>query len=541
MEKLEKEVEAWYGHETLRVFDVPPEDKDFLASVINSGTASHDDLEQLIHQSLVGGSEDWNNLIECAKSIRDVQVVDQDQLDGHDVLQYVWQMFRGPRGYDKDVPSEPWHETDRLICLAQQLEADQSIIPQLSLPDRDDITEISSPQHLVVPKSPHVHTTPRRRRIAEVSDYWAEEPGSKDVGSAASKVLQERLACRRRMQIPSRQSPPRDAEHAQLLGNGSQGDEEGSSGENDDDGLSAARIPILGPTKGVTSHFFSSPQTALSKPAPRKPPAGTVSCLPFPPLTAPTFGIAQEEFAHEPFWLLVLVTFLIKTKGVAAIPVFRAVKKRFPSPALVADPANADEIAGMIRHLGLCASRLASLQRYARAFLETPPRMGKVFRVRGYDERDHESSTVPRSNSKSPSTDAEDISAAAAATPCSSNPPTPRSEGEDRDDAEAWEIGHMTKGRYALDSWRIFCRDELLGRAEDWNGKGREPEFQPEWMRVAPRDKELRAYLRWMWMREGWEWDPSTGHRTVLRAEMQRAVNEGRVEYDDAGGLRILD
>ena len=80
----------------------------------------------------MGGSEDWNNLIECAKSIRDVQVVDQDQLDGHDVLQYVWQMFRGPRGYDKDVPSEPWHETDRLICLAQQLEATASCSTEIA-------------------------------------------------------------------------------------------------------------------------------------------------------------------------------------------------------------------------------------------------------------------------------------------------------------------------------------------------------------------------------------------------------------------------
>jgi hypothetical protein len=112
---------------------------------------------------------------------------------------------------------------------------------------------------------------------------------------------------------------------------------------------------------------------------------------------------------------------------------------------------------------------------------------------------------------------------------------------DEEDDADAWEIGHMTQGKYAIDSWRIFCRDVLLGRAEDWNGKGREPEFQPEWMRVRPDDKELRACLRWMWMREGWEWDPVTGEKVVLRSVMQNAVNEGRVGYDDVGGLMILD
>jgi hypothetical protein len=42
-------------------------------------------------------------------------------------------------------------------------------------------------------------------------------------------------------------------------------------------------------------------------------------------------------------------------------------------------------------------------------------------------------------------------------------------------------------------------------------------------------------------MREGWEWDPLTGEREPLREEMRRAVNEGRVGYDDCGNLVILD
>jgi hypothetical protein len=58
-------------------------------------------------------------------------------------------------------------------------------------------------------------------------------------------------------------------------------------------------------------------------------------------------------------------------------------------------------------------------------------------------------------------------------------------------------------------------------------------------MRVRPDDKELRAYLRWMWMKEGWEWNPDTGERTVLCEELRNAVNEGRVVYDEKGGLKI--
>jgi methyl-CpG-binding domain protein 4 len=113
---------------------------------------------------------------------------------------------------------------------------------------------------------------------------------------------------------------------------------------------------------------------------------------------------------------------------------------------------------------------------------------------------------------------------------------------DDEDPREAWEIGHMTSGPYALDSWRIFCRDILRGVAEGWNGEGAEDEgFQPEWMRVLPEDKELRAYLRWTWLKEGFEWDPFTGEKEVASPGLTRAAMEGRIAWDDRGGMRILD
>jgi hypothetical protein len=42
-------------------------------------------------------------------------------------------------------------------------------------------------------------------------------------------------------------------------------------------------------------------------------------------------------------------------------------------------------------------------------------------------------------------------------------------------------------------------------------------------------------------MREGWEWDPLSGEREPLRENLQRAVDEGRVGYDDRGNLVILE
>ncbi|OTA89707.1 hypothetical protein M434DRAFT_78939 [Hypoxylon sp. CO27-5] len=183
----------------------------------------------------------------------------------------------------------------------------------------------------------------------------------------------------------------------------------------------------------------------------------------------------------------------------------------YPTPRHLAE-ANTDDIVATIKHLGLSAVRAAAIQKYARIWLENPPQAGIRYGVKNY----------PRAGAGADIHVGEVLS-----------PDDPR--------ASAWEIGHMTQGRYAIDSWRIFCRDVLLGRAEDWRGKGREGEFQPEWMRVLPEDKELRACLRWLWMQEGWAWDPRTGDREVLSEDMRRAVDEGRVAYDDGGELKILD
>jgi hypothetical protein len=235
----------------------------------------------------------------------------------------------------------------------------------------------------------------------------------------------------------------------------------------------------------------------------------------------------QERLAHDDFKLLIAVTFLIRTPGRVAMPVFEAVIARYPTPEdlAAADPAG---LAGMMRHLGLSVVRAAAIQRYARRWVEQPLSQEVRYGVKNY----------PRKG------DGHDVRGGEV---------LPYEDLDPR--ASAWEVGYLTQGPYAIDSWRIFCRDRFLGRLppageekEDGNGGvggvggGRGGnEFQPEWMRVLPLDKELRAYLRWMWMKEGWEWDPLTGEREVLSSKMQRAVNEGRVEWDHTGSLRIRD
>merc|ERR1719214_443267 len=100
-------------------------------------------------------------------------------------------------------------------------------------------------------------------------------------------------------------------------------------------------------------------------------------------------------------------------------------------------------------------NRLRYFQKYARLFMDKPPRAGQVYRVRKYDRRDMDAGQLGTGLYERPRTTAGML--------------TPRADAAD--DAEAWEIGHMTQGKYALDSWRIFCRDVLLGRAQGWNGE----------------------------------------------------------------------
>ncbi|KAH8675349.1 DNA glycosylase [Xylariales sp. PMI_506] len=261
-----------------------------------------------------------------------------------------------------------------------------------------------------------------------------------------------------------------------------------------------------------TSKYFATPTPSPAKAKSPRPPRGTVSGLPFPALSAPQFGLVQEQLSHDPFRLLIAVTFLIRTHCRQAIPTFHTLMDQYPTPEALAE-AEASNITAVIRHLGFGTVRAAQVQKYARIWVDNPPRRDVRYGVKNYPLRG----------------DGADIRA------CEALPP----EHEDPRES-AWEIGHMTQGPYAIDSWRIFCRDTLLERGSKGGGED-EGTFQPEWMRVLPQDKELRAYLRWMWMREGWEWDPVTGDRSVLSEEMRSAVNENRVEWDNTGALRITN
>lgn len=240
-------------------------------------------------------------------------------------------------------------------------------------------------------------------------------------------------------------------------------------------------------------------------------PAG-VSRAPVPPISSERFGIIQEKLWDQPFWLLVAVTFLNKTTGRAAVPTFWALKEAYPTPEALAN-ANQETIHDMIRHLGLQTQRSKRLIKMAEAWLANPPIAGKRYKTTNYplhgDHKDYNRVKVIE---------------------------------EDAVDCKgALEIGHIPGcGAYAWDSWRMFCRDVLREVAQDYNGKGaQEKDFQPEWQKVLADDKELRATLRWMWLREGWIWNHETGEkRRATEEEMDRAA-KGQMDVADAGEMKF--
>lgn len=264
-------------------------------------------------------------------------------------------------------------------------------------------------------------------------------------------------------------------------------------------------VPNKARKRSVTvSRFFTK---SISK----KPKASDkVSCIPFPPLHATSFGLVQERLCHDPFRLLVAVIFLNKTRGSVALPVFYQLMDRYPTPADLAG-ANQADVVTIIQHLGLQNQRAKKCINLAKAWLERPPEKGKRYRVLHYPKRN----------------DGKDVGLGDII-------------GED-DERVAWEIGQLPGiGVYAIDSWRIFCRDELLGLPtglpKELTPEAKEEELQKEWTKVLAGDKELRAYLRWRWLRNGWTWDPVTGERKMADEDERAKADHGGVIYEGESG-----
>ena len=261
--------------------------------------------------------------------------------------------------------------------------------------------------------------------------------------------------------------------------------------------------------RSVTVSRFFAKSTSKKPKASEK-----ISCIPFPPLHATSFGLVQERLSHDPFRLLVAVIFLNKTRGSVALPVFYQLMERYPTPADLA-AAKQEDVVEIFQHLGLQNQRAKKCINLAKAWLDRPPEKGKRYRVLHYPKRD----------------DGKDV--------------RPDEIIGEEDERVAWEIGQLPGiGVYAIDSWRIFCRDELRnlpsGLPSKLTPEAQEEDIQKEWAMVLAGDKELRAYLRWRWLRNGWDWDPVTGVRKKADESKLAEVDKGGVIYEGNDGDLVV-
>ena len=276
--------------------------------------------------------------------------------------------------------------------------------------------------------------------------------------------------------------------------------------------------PKSKPTTPQKSSCLLPPETPTSKIKPTRSkiiktspyfptlPNDPESCLPFPPVDAPFFGLVQEQLAHEPFKLLIATIFLNRTRGGVALPILFQVFEQYPTIDAMAN-AQLSELVSMIRCLGFQNQRARKCIDLAQTWQADRPAKGKRYRKLHYPRK----------------LDGRDVG---------------RGECIDDEDMRvAWEVAHLPGvGAYSLDSWRIFCRDELRKVASDWQGAGATTTgFVPEWKSVLPQDKELRAYLTWLWLKEGWIWDHHTGDLEPASDKTLRAAQKGGVAHEEDG------
>lgn len=210
------------------------------------------------------------------------------------------------------------------------------------------------------------------------------------------------------------------------------------------------------PTK--SPYFSTGPETMVGR-IPRGCPTTK-----WPATAEGRFGLIQEELVGNPFQVLLVTIFLNRTTGRKAIPVFRQFINDYPTPDAICT-APQEDLESYFLNLGL-TKRANQVRNLAASWIEQRPAAGIT--------------TKPKYKYPAPK---------------KPFPPEFFAEPLGVPQGSEFEIGHLKGiGQYGMDSWRIFCRDALLGREDQ------------EWRCVVPDDKELRSYVRWRWAMEGKYW-----------------------------------
>ncbi|KAJ3503918.1 hypothetical protein NMY22_g18084 [Coprinellus aureogranulatus] len=181
--------------------------------------------------------------------------------------------------------------------------------------------------------------------------------------------------------------------------------------------------------------------------------------------------LVQEKVAGDKWKLLVACIMLNVTSGKQALPVFWEMMERWPTPFAMSQ-VNKPDLVSMLSHLGLQDVRAERLISLSFEYMKDPPKE--------YDPRRSRVTISQKLSGQS----------------------TPRKRGDRRAEPSYPDtpVSHLPgSGRYALDSYRIFCTTH-------------DNPLSTEWKAVRPTDKELIRYLKWKWaVQEHRQWSPVLG------------------------------
>ncbi|KAL7269194.1 hypothetical protein RUND412_008151 [Rhizina undulata] len=251
--------------------------------------------------------------------------------------------------------------------------------------------------------------------------------------------------------------------------------------------------------KGLRSSESLGEEDRLTQTKTVRVPKG-VSITVRPHLDADKFGLIQETYNGDPYKVIIASIFLNKTGGKSAFPVLEVFLEKYPTPLLLSH-ADVNQVTNLLTPLGLQNIRANRLIALGRTWTENPPLPGKGYVKRNYPPSDTKPFDFP--------------------------PEAVEERQRPRHGVERgllWEVAHLPGvGAYGLDTWRVFCRDNHLGK----DVQGGE---EPEWKSVVPKDKELRAYIRWKWAKEGYRWKEAGDEKAE---EVRRLLAEkARIEQE---------
>ncbi|SPO39164.1 uncharacterized protein PSFLO_04643 [Pseudozyma flocculosa] len=242
------------------------------------------------------------------------------------------------------------------------------------------------------------------------------------------------------------------------------------------------------------------------------------------------YGLIQELVSPNVFWLLVATCLLNQTRGRAAIPVFWHLVARWPDEGALAD-APLDELTALLQPLGLHNIRARRLIDMSKKMVEVPHDPRNRFKARARECPETPIGIYPGVGRYAIDSYRIFVVDGGAHQGLGGERPVAPAELRLReqldrqlrlDEPPTTRDAAVSMGQVAHTAHQLAtvaghtAKHEQAGQDAHATVVEAESESHiPEWKKVLPLDKELRAYLVWRWAKEGIEWHPERGPVSV--------------------------